>query len=53
VKKRGSAADVDWSHADGRHVVFGGEPAAVLDERVIELGPQQAMVDRLRDVVFA
>ena len=44
--------DVGRPDADGRDVVLGRQPAAVLDERVVELGPQQGVVDRLGDVAL-
>ena len=49
---RDSAADVDRPDADRGDVVLGGQPAARLDEGVVELRPQQRMVDRLRDVAL-
>ena len=39
-KERDGAGNIDGAHTDGRDVVLGREAAAVLDERVIELGPQ-------------
>jgi hypothetical protein len=51
-KDRHGAWNVDGAHAHGRHVVLRREAAAVLDERVVELGPQQGMVDGLRDVAL-
>ena len=49
---RRGPGDVDRSDADRGDVVRGGEPAAVLDERVVELRPQQRVVDRLGDVAL-
>ena len=46
------ARDVRRPDAHARDVVLGRQPAAVLDERVVELGTQQRVVDRLRDVPF-
>jgi hypothetical protein len=43
---------VDRPHADARDVVLRGQPAAVVDERVIELRPKQRVVDRLGDVAL-
>ena len=43
-------ADIRGPDADGRDVVLRSEPAAVLDGNVIQLGTQQGVVDRLRDV---
>ena len=44
--------DVGRPDADRRDVVLGRQPAAVLDERVVELRPQQRVVDRLGDVAL-
>ncbi len=52
VKKRRCPDHVDGAHADRGHVVLGSQPAAVLDERVVEFGAQQRVVDRLRDVAL-
>ena len=49
---RPGAPDVGRPHAHGGDVVLRGQPAAVLDERVVELRPQERVVDRLGDVVF-
>ena len=45
-------ADVGRPDADRGDVVLGRQPAAVLDERVVELRPQQRVVDRLGDVAL-
>ena len=52
VEDRPGPADVGRPDADRRHVVLGRKPAAVLDERVVELGPQERVVDRLGDVAL-
>jgi len=44
---------VRGTDAHGGDVVLGGEPAAGLDKRVVELRPEQAVVDGLGDVTFA
>ena len=49
---RHGPADVGRPDADRGDVVLGRQPAAVLDERVVELGPQQRVVDRLGDVAL-
>ena len=51
-KKRRCPDHVDGADADRGDVVLGSQPAAVLDERVVELGAQQRMIDRLRDVAL-
>ncbi len=38
--------------ADRRHVVLGGQAAAVLDERVVQLRTEQRVIDRLGDVAL-
>src|SRR5207245_3882354 len=45
--------DVPRPRADGGYVVADGQLAAGLDECVIELGPQERVVDRLCDVGVA
>ena len=42
--------DVGRADTHGRHVVAGRQPAAILDERVVQFGAQEGMVDRLGDV---
>ena len=49
---RAARGNVGRPDADRRDVVLGGQPAAVLDERVVQLGPEQRMVDRLGDVAL-
>jgi hypothetical protein len=44
------APDVDRPDADRGDVVAGRQSAALLDERVVELRPQQGVVDRLGDL---
>jgi sugar phosphate isomerase/epimerase len=42
--------DIGRANADRGDVVLGGQPAAGLDERIVELGPEERMIDRLGDV---
>jgi hypothetical protein len=42
--------DVGRPHGDRGHVVFRGEADVVVEELVVELGPEQGVVDRLGDV---
>jgi hypothetical protein len=41
AQDRRGALDVRRSDADRRDVVLGSQPATVLDERVVQLGPEQ------------
>ena len=50
VEDRARTGDVGRPDADRGHVVGQGEPAAGLDEGVVELRPQERVVDRLGDV---
>ncbi len=50
VEDRAGAHHVRRSDTDRRDVVLGRQPAAVLDERVVELGAQQRVIDGLGDV---
>ena len=51
-KDRGRTPNVHGTDADRRDVVLRRQPAAGLDERVVQLRLQQGVVDRLRQLVL-
>ena len=51
-KDRGSTPNVHGTDADRGHVVLRRQPAAGLDERVVQLRLQQGVVDRLRQLAL-
>ena len=52
LQDRPRLPNVRGPDAHRRDVVLERQAAARLDEGVVELGPEQRMVDRLRDIAF-
>ena len=50
IEQRARARHIAGTNRGGRDIVAGRQLAAVRDEGVIELGPQQRVVDRLGDL---